>query len=191
MSMKTNGSFQLIAAQLLLTLPSAQAAFTTLSNLLNRPLTLAFLTGDPASTNKAYNLTLSLLAVKYPRLHSHLFGMRSPDPATPLPMGSAVNGQTNLASSPPSQSHSQEVAASSSASSLQLDPALILEPMYRTLFLGPRGGLGLDIAARVWDVVLFDGDTAIIRTAVALLGSLEGKLYGDRASVLKVMGWGG
>ena len=61
----------------------------------------------------------------------------------------------------------------------------------RTLFLGPNGGLGVDIAARVWDVMVFDGDTAIIRTAVAVLGGLEGKLYGGRGSVLGVLGWGG
>lgn len=61
----------------------------------------------------------------------------------------------------------------------------------RTLFLGPAGGLGVDVAARVWDVMVFDGDTAIIRTAVATLGALEGKLYGDRSSVLGVLGWHG
>ena len=61
----------------------------------------------------------------------------------------------------------------------------------RTLFLGPAGGLGVDIAARVWDVMVFDGDTAIIRTAVAALGALEGKLYGDRSSVLGLLGWNG
>lgn len=60
----------------------------------------------------------------------------------------------------------------------------------RTLFLGPAGGLGVDIAARVWDVMIFDGDTAIIRTVVAALGVLEAKLYGDRSEVLGVLGWG-
>ncbi len=59
----------------------------------------------------------------------------------------------------------------------------------RTLFLGPAGGLGVDIAARVWDVMIFDGDTAIIRTLVAALGALEAKLYGDRSEVLGVLGW--
>lgn len=61
----------------------------------------------------------------------------------------------------------------------------------RTLFLGPGDGLGVDIAARVWDVMVFDGDAAVIRTAVAVLGSLEGKLYGGKEEVLNVLGWRG
>ena len=61
----------------------------------------------------------------------------------------------------------------------------------RTLFLGPGEGLGVDIAARVWDVMAFDGDGVIIRTAVAILGALEGKLYGGREEVLNVLGWRG
>lgn len=49
----------------------------------------------------------------------------------------------------------------------------------------------MDIAARVWDVMAFDGDGVIIRTAVAVLGALEGKLYGGREEVLNVLGWRG
>jgi len=74
---------------------------------------------------------------------------------------------------------------------LQLQPHQVLEPMMRTLFLGPGNGLGIDIAARVWDVTVFDGDAAVIRTAVAVLGSLEGKLYGGNDEVLHVLGWRG
>lgn len=61
----------------------------------------------------------------------------------------------------------------------------------RTLFLGPGSGLGLETAARVWDVMVFDGDGVIIRTAAAVLGALEGKLYGSREEVLGVLGWRG
>lgn len=61
----------------------------------------------------------------------------------------------------------------------------------RTLFLGPGDGLGVDRASRVWDVMVFDGDGVIIRTAVALLGALESKLYGSAAEVLGVLGWAG
>ena len=63
--------------------------------------------------------------------------------------------------------------------------------MIRTLFLGPGNGLGVEIAVRVWDVMVFDGDGVIIRTVVAVLGALEGKLYGGREEVLGVLGWGG
>lgn len=113
---------------------------------------MAFLTGDPSGTRKAYSLTVSLLSHKIPRLHSHLFG--------PRPAG------------------------------LGLTAHEVFEPMLRTMFLGPGGGLGIDIAARVWDVMLFDGDSTIIRAAVALLGALESRLYGAKEEVLGVLGWG-
>jgi len=61
----------------------------------------------------------------------------------------------------------------------------------RTLFLGPGIGLGLETAARVWDVMVFDGDGVIIRTAAAILGALEGKLYGGKEEVVGVLGWRG
>lgn len=144
---------QLIAALLSLTLPDPTSVFLTLCNLLNRPLPLAFLTGDPSATAKAYSLTDALLSHKFPRLHAHLF-----DPA---PTG------------------------------LGLTAHEVFEPMIRTLFLGPGHGLGVEIAVRVWDVMVFDGDGVIIRSVVAVLGALEGKLYGGREEVLGVLGWGG
>ncbi|KAK4695850.1 hypothetical protein P7C71_g1973, partial [Lecanoromycetidae sp. Uapishka_2] len=143
----------LIAALLSLTLPTPSSAFLSLCNLLNRPLPLAFLTGDPSGTAKAYQLTDGLLSHKFPRLHSHLF--------SPAPNG------------------------------LGLTAHELLEPMMRTLFLGPGDGLRLEKAARVWDVMVFDGDGVIIRTAVAILGALEGKLYGGKEEVLGVLGWRG
>lgn len=62
--------------------------------------------------------------------------------------------------------------------------------MLRTLFLGPGGGVGLEAAGRLWDVLVFEGDAAVVRAAVAVLVSLEGRLYGDRISVLQLLGWG-
>lgn len=144
---------QLIAALLCLTLSDSTSVFLTLCNLLNRPLPLAFLTGDPSAAAKAYSLTDALLSHKLPRLHAHLF-----DPA---PAG------------------------------LGLTAHEVLEPMIRTLFLGPGNGLGLETASRVWDVMVFDGDGVIIRTAVAVLGALEGKLYGGKEEVVGVLGWRG
>ena len=43
----------------------------------------------------------------------------------------------------------------------------------------------------MWDVIVFDGDAAVVRTVVGILGRLEGRLYGSRAEVLGVLGWGG
>lgn len=62
--------------------------------------------------------------------------------------------------------------------------------MLRTLFLGPGEGLGVEVAARVWDVMVFEGDRMCVRTAVAVLGALEGNLYGEREEVLGLLGWG-
>ena len=61
----------------------------------------------------------------------------------------------------------------------------------RTLFLGPGKGLGIEIVSRVWDVMVFDGDGVIIRTAVALLGAMENTLYGSRQEVMNKLGWRG
>lgn len=56
----------------------------------------------------------------------------------------------------------------------------------RTLFLK---GLGLENAVRVWDIMVFDGDSMVIRTAVGVLTALEGKLYGSKEEALGVLGW--
>jgi hypothetical protein len=45
----------------------------------------------------------------------------------------------------------------------------------------------LDIATRIWDIVVFEGDTAFVRAVVAVLGKLEGKLYSDRSEILKTL----
>ena len=147
----TNVSHQLLAALLLLTLPSAHATFITLANLLNRPLPLAFLTGDPAACAKIYSLIFALLEHKYPRLHAHLF---SPD-------------------------------------ELNIHPHELFEPMLRTLFLGPGGGLGIEAASRVWDVMAFDGDAAVVRSVVGVIGWLQPRLFGTRKEVMEVLGWRG
>ncbi|KAL8831586.1 MAG: hypothetical protein Q9170_005227 [Blastenia crenularia] len=141
----------LLAALLLLILPSAYATFITLANFLNRALPLAFLTGDPAACAKAYSLVFALLEHKYPRLHAHLF---SPE-------------------------------------ELNIHPHEIFEPMLRTLFLGPGGGIGIEAASRVWDVMVFDGDAAVVRTVVGVLGWLEPRLFGMREEVMAVLGWRG
>lgn len=61
----------------------------------------------------------------------------------------------------------------------------------RTLFLAPGGGVGIEAAVRVWDVMVFEGDGLVIRAVVGVLEGLEGSLYGGRDEVLGVMGWEG
>jgi hypothetical protein len=65
---------QLIAALLLLQLPTPGEAFILLANCLNRPTPLAFQTNDSPTTGRAYNHAISTLGVKFPRLHEYLFG---------------------------------------------------------------------------------------------------------------------
>ncbi|KAI9890008.1 MAG: hypothetical protein M1814_004524 [Vezdaea aestivalis] len=62
----------LIAALLLLNM-SPEQAFSSLANLLNRPLPLSFLTGEHNGIARTYSITLSMVEYKYPRLHCHLF----------------------------------------------------------------------------------------------------------------------
>lgn len=37
--------------------------------------------------------------------------------------------------------------------------------------------ISLDNASRLWDVAVFEGDSILVRAAVALFGSLESKLH--------------
>lgn len=36
----------------------------------------------------------------------------------------------------------------------------------------------LDQATRLWDIMVFEGDAILVRAGVALLGGLEGRLFG-------------
>jgi len=65
---------QLIAALLLLQLPTPADVFVVLGNALHRGLPLAFLGGDLTSTTRTFNHAVSTLAIKFPRIHEYLFG---------------------------------------------------------------------------------------------------------------------
>jgi len=74
-----------IAAILLLNLPTPAAAFQAMSNVLNRPLPLSFHTSDSGAIAKSYNLVLSTLKYKSPRLHTLLTNPQlGPNPDTYL-----------------------------------------------------------------------------------------------------------
>lgn len=154
-------TLQLIAALFLLHLSTPHSAFILLANALNRPLPLAFLTGDPSACNRAYDLASTTLAYKFPHLHSHLFAPPSDKPT------------------------------------LLLTPEEVLEPLFRTLLLN---GLDPDHGSRLLDVWVFEGDSILVRAAVAVLAALEGRIYavgagdGDgeeqREIVRRLVGWG-
>lgn len=67
----------------------------------------------------------------------------------------------------------------------QLDLAAeeYLSPLYRSLFCC----LGMDVASRILDVYVFEGDNMLPLAACATLAKLEGKLYGDKQEILDVV----
>ena len=72
---------------------------------------------------------------------------------------------------------------------LQLEPDQVFGPMLRCLF---TNRLDMEECVRCWDVMVFEGDKMIIRTAVGVLASLESKLLGaDLDAVLNLLGWDG
>ncbi|KAI9739594.1 MAG: hypothetical protein M1834_006312 [Cirrosporium novae-zelandiae] len=73
-------------------------------------------------------------------------------------------------------------------STLSLNGEELLMPLFQTLFLQ---GLDVECGSRVFDVWAFEGDRVLIRVAVAVLGGLEGRLYGSREEVLDLVGWRG
>lgn len=77
---------------------------------------------------------------------------------------------------------------------LGLTGQAVFEPMFRTMF---SNGLDIDRLCRVWDIWVFEGDRALVKTAVALLGSLQSQIFdvaGDidlkRRNVQEMLGWG-
>ncbi|CAI7581354.1 hypothetical protein N7533_009831 [Penicillium manginii] len=77
---------------------------------------------------------------------------------------------------------------------LKLSDEEIWEPTFRSLL---TNGLDLERASRVWDCWVFEGDRIMIRTAVAVMGSIQSQLCSfqqsddqTRLSVRNILGWG-
>jgi len=66
---------------------------------------------------------------------------------------------------------------------LELEPEEYLGPLYRSLFCC----LGMDVASRILDVYVLEGDDVLPLAACAVLAKLEGKLYGGKQEVLDVL----
>lgn len=67
-----------------------------------------------------------------------------------------------------------------------LKPEEYLDPIFRCLF---AYNLHPEHVSRVWDIFVFEDDKALIRAAVAVLGRLEGRLYGGRDEILDQISW--
>jgi hypothetical protein len=72
------------------------------------------------------------------------------------------------------------------SSATGLKPEEFLDPIFRCLF---AYNLPPEHVSRLWDIFVFEGDKTLIRAAVAILGKLEGKLYGSREGILELVGW--
>lgn len=64
---------QLIGALLLLQLHTPSRSFVLLANCFNRPSAQAFLANDLGTASRTYDLAMSTLTIKFPRLHDYLF----------------------------------------------------------------------------------------------------------------------
>ena len=56
-------------------------------------------------------------------------------------------------------------------------PAEYLDPILRSLFATQAP---VDVAARIWDIFLFEGDTQLLKICIGALEVLETALYGSR-----------
>ncbi|SZE99604.1 unnamed protein product [Blumeria hordei] len=121
------------AALLLLNLPTPLDAFITLSNLLNRPLSLSFHMSDTVATKRACTLLFSILMQKAPRLYSHL-----------------------------------------TSPTVKFTPEFVFRGLFTSL---GTAYLSVDNAARLWDIMVFEGDSIILRATAAYLINIEAQLF--------------
>src|ERR1700760_1777363 len=146
-----------------------------MANILHRPLPAALLSGtDPATVTLSTSLVLATLRYNLANLSAHLDA---------TVQGRTVHHADRL------DVHDWEVIARPiSPASIMVEEEKTLEslviPVLRAVAsCSPR--VGIEISARIWDVVVFEGDAALIRAAVAVLAKLESRLYGDRLEILK------
>lgn len=70
---------------------------------------------------------------------------------------------------------------------LALHPDEFLDPLFRCLFAYHLPTH--QHVCRLWDIFVFEGDRALIRAAVAVLGRLESQLYGSKEEILDLVSW--
>jgi hypothetical protein len=84
-----------------------------------------------------------------------------------------------------SSEDSDESDTTSACRDNSVSPSTYLIPLCSSFLASNR--IGVDIATRMWDIIVFEGDAAFVRAVVAILGKLEGKLYSDRSEILKTL----
>lgn len=179
-----------LAALLLVNLQPAES-FITLANIFNRSLPSAILTHEPTTLSSTYNMILATIAYKRPQLHAHLITLRnlseegfpiwenasvtspiSPSPATPTFVMSPI--ESTLPPRPRSPSPSPGPL---------LDPSVYLFPVLHGV-CSASSRLSIEAVSRIWDVIVFEGDIALVRAAVAVITRLESGLYGSPLEML-------
>lgn len=65
--------------------------------------------------------------------------------------------------------------------SQNVSPSAYLTPLVMSLFTEP---FSLDVTFRIWDVMLFEGDSFMFRVALATLAKLEPYLYGSKDEIM-------
>lgn len=65
--------------------------------------------------------------------------------------------------------------------SQNVSPSAYLTPLVMSLFTEP---FALDVTFRIWDVMLFEGDSFMFRVALATLAKLEPYLYGSKDEIM-------
>lgn len=179
------------AALFLMVFDTQDAAFTALANFYNRALPLAFLSGDAVGMGRAYRLVADLVRTQIPRLADHLFssakengsqglGLEYADVLEPMLRTLFLNGCCD-----PCRGSNARDSTQSLTSDLDSTAAIPSTSIVQSK------GLSLPLALRIWDILIFDNDAAIIRAAAGLLAADEARLYGSRDEVLAVVGWNG
>lgn len=175
-----------IAALLLLNM-SAEDAFVSLANILNRPMPLAFLTNDRTGIDQWAGLVMSTLKVKLPALHDHFLSEK-------LSLDTSSTSETTDELAPPTLSLSAAESISGSrpasraghiVSPRNAVPTELITPMLSTVF---TSHLDLETLSRIWDIYVFESDKLAVRAFVGLCSRIESQLYGSKQEILAVLG---
>ena len=142
-------------------------AFIALANLLNRQMSLAFCLNDGIGKERAIDNVEHFVKIKLRRLHGHF---------------------TNLLSRPRSNPDASKPVDKENAQPGDARPILrdITNPLAQSLMTTV---LTVDEAARLLDIIVFEGDGIIVRGIVGIMGRCESSLYGSQAEINRVLGW--
>ncbi|QIX00072.1 hypothetical protein AMS68_005589 [Peltaster fructicola] len=109
----------------------------------------------------------------------------------PIPLAFLIHDQSSM-----ERAHSmvlnalrrknKKLHAHLTSSALNLAPEEYLDPLFRCLF---AYNLSAAQVSRLWDVYILEDDQVLIDAAVAILGLLEPRLYGNKKEVSQIIGW--